>query len=291
MADMSARADIAVIGGSGLYQMEGLQDVEQVDMETPFGRPSDSITIGTLEGVRVAFLPRHGRGHRLLPSEVPSRANIFALKLLGASQIIAASAVGSLREDLRPMDMVVPDQLFDRTKIRSSTFFGEGLVAHVSFAQPFCPGVRAVLTEAAGAVVQRTHPGGTYICIEGPAFSTYAESVTYRRLEFDIIGMTAVPEAKLAREAGICYAVLAQVTDYDCWHPDHESVTSDLVMANVARNVSNAKHILRRAIPALDRVADCTCRHALDGAVATSPDAMDPATRDRLAPLFNHPGR
>ena len=187
--------------------------------------------------MRVAFLPRHGRGHRLLPSEVPSRANFFALKLLGVRQAISASAVGSLREHLQPMDMVVPDQLFDRTKGRPSTFFGGGIVAHVSLAEPFCPQIRDALFDASSSYVSRTHRGGTYVCMEGPAFSTKAESNAYRQLGFDIIGMTALPEAKLAREAGICYAVLAQVTDYDCWHPEHDSVTSDMAMANVARNI------------------------------------------------------
>lgn len=282
-----AQAEIGVIGGSGLYQMEGLDNVEQVDVDTPFGKPSETITIGTLEGVRVAFLPRHGAGHRLLPSEVPSRANLFALKLLGVRQVISASAVGSLQEDRRPMDMVVPDQLFDRTKARPSTFFGDGIVAHVSMAEPFCPQVRESLHDASASVVSRTHSGGTYVCMEGPAFSTYAESVVYQRLGFDIIGMTALPEAKLAREAGLCYAVLAQVTDYDCWHESHEVVTNDMVIANVMRNAANAKQILRRVVPQLQSMVDCRCHHALEGAIATSADAMDPETRRRLAPILN----
>jgi 5'-methylthioadenosine phosphorylase len=280
------RADVGIIGGSGLYQIEGLENVEQVDVETPFGKPSDSFLLGTLEGIRVAFLPRHARGHTLLPSELPSRANFFGFRLLGVRQVISASAVGSLREELRPMDMVVPDQLFDRTKDRPTTFFGQGIVAHVSFAEPFCPQLRDALHQASSSVVSRTHSGGTYVCMEGPAFSTYAESVQYRQMGAHIIGMTALPEAKLAREAGICYAVLAQVTDYDCWHPDHDSVTSDMVMANVAANSSNAKAILRRVIPAVASIADCACRHALEGAIATSPEAIGPEARRRLAPIL-----
>jgi len=283
---MNARAEIGIIGGSGLYSMEGLEDIEEVRVETPFGDPSDVLIVGTLEGVRVAFLPRHGRGHRLLPSELPARANIFALKFLGVQQVISASAVGSLRGHLEPMDMVVPDQLYDRTRQRPSTFFGDGIVAHVSMAEPFCARVSSALHIASSGVVTRSHRGGTYVCIEGPAFSTYAESVVYRQLGFDIIGMTALPEAKLAREASICYAVLAQVTDYDCWHTGHDSVTSDMVMANVARNAVNAKAILRAVIPALRDATDCSCRHALEGAIATSPEAMNPATRERLRPLL-----
>jgi 5'-methylthioadenosine phosphorylase len=280
------QADVGIIGGSGLYQIEGLENIEQVDVETPFGKPSDSFLLGKLDGIRVAFLPRHARGHRLLPSELPSRANFFAFRLLGVRQVISASAVGSLRDELRPMDMVVPDQLFDRTKDRPSTFFGQGIVAHVSFAEPFCPQLRSALHEASSSVVPRTHSGGTYVCMEGPAFSTYAESVQYRQMGAHIIGMTALPEAKLAREAGICYAVLAQVTDYDCWHPDHDSVTSDMVMANVAANSSNAKAILLRVIPAVAPIADCSCRQALEGAIATSPEAIDPEARRRLAPIL-----
>lgn len=270
--------------------MEGLEHLEQVDLDTPFGRPSDAITIGTLEGARVAFLPRHGRGHRLLPSEVPARANMYAFKVLGVRQVISASAVGSLREDYAPMDMVVPDQIFDRTKNRPSTFFGDGIVAHVAFAQPFCAHLSEALRAASQAVVERTHFGGTYVCIEGPAFSTYAESMIYRRLGFDIIGMTALPEAKLAREAEMCYGLLAQVTDYDCWHQSHETVTSDMVMANVARNVANAKSIIRGLIPRLDPEADCPCHHALEGAITTSSDAISEEARKRLEPfkVFGH---
>lgn len=283
---MMTSADIGVIGGSGLYAMDGLEGVERIEIDTPFGAPSDALTVGTLEGARVAFLPRHGIGHRLLPSEVPSRANMFALRLLGVRQVISVSAVGSLKEELRPMDMVIPDQLYDRTKGRPSTFFGNGIVAHIAMAEPFCSRLAAALGRSSSTVVERTHSGGIYVCIEGPAFSTYAESVTYRHLGFDIIGMTALPEAKLAREAGMCYAVLAQVTDYDCWHPGHDDVTSDMVMANVARNSANSRTILRGVLPDLREVQDCRCHHALEGAIATAPDSVDPETRRRLGPIL-----
>ena len=280
------QADIGIIGGSGLYDFDGLEVVEDVELDTPFGRPSDNIRVGTLDGTRIAFVPRHGRGHRLLPSEVPSRANVFALKLLGVRRIVSASAVGSLREDFRPMDMVVPDDLFDRTKDRPSTFFGNGIVAHISFGHPFCSEVRSALGDASSTVVERTHDRGTYVCMEGPAFSTRAESEVYRHLGFDIIGMTALPEAKLAREAGLCYGVLAQVTDYDSWYEGHEAVTNDMVMQNVARNVANAKAILRCALPRLAAERHCRCGNALDDALATARESMDQETRRRLAPLF-----
>jgi 5'-methylthioadenosine phosphorylase len=284
---MVDRAELGIIGGSGLSGLTGLAEVEAVDVDTPFGRTSDALTVGTLSGTRVAFLPRHGRGHRLLPSEVPSRANVFALKLLGVRRIISVSAVGSLKEEMAPLDMVVPDQLFDRTKGRPSTFFGNGIVAHIAFAHPFCARLRESLRLASSSVVSRTHRGGTYVCMEGPAFSTYAESMFHRQAGFAVVGMTAVPEAKLAREAGICYAILAQVTDYDCWHPEHDAVTSDMVMANVAANAANARAILERSIPLVRDLGECACHHALDGAVATSSDAIEPETRRRLAPLFD----
>ena len=281
-----AQADIGIIGGSGLYDLDGLEDAAEVEIDTPFGKPSDALRLGSLNGIRIAFLPRHGKGHRLLPSELPARANLFALKLLGVRRVVAASAVGSLRQDFQPMDMVVPDNLFDRTKSRPSTFFGDGVVAHISFGQPFCPEVRAALVESSAAVIPRTHDTGTYVCIEGPAFSTRAESEVYRTLGFDIVGMTALPEAKLAREAGLCYGVLAQVTDYDSWYEGHEAVTNDMVMQNVARNASNAKAILQRALPALAADRRCRCAHALKDAIATTREAMDPATAHRLAPLM-----
>lgn len=284
------QADIGIVGGSGLYDLEGLQITDEVSLDTPFGKPSDTIRLGTLDGVRIAFLPRHGRGHRLLPSELPARANMVALKMLGVRRVVSASAVGSLREDFRPMDMVVPADLFDRTKSRPSTFFGDGIVAHISFGRPFCPEVQDALEQASRSVVSRTHAGGTYVCIEGPAFSTRAESEVYRKLGFDIIGMTALPEAKLAREAGLCYAILAQVTDYDSWYEGHEAVTNDMVMQNIAKNATNAKDILRAALPALSSAPYCGCAHALDDAVATARSAMDPATLARLAPLMPKTG-
>jgi 5'-methylthioadenosine phosphorylase len=288
MSKTQPAADVAVIGGSGLSQIEGLTNVEQLEMETPFGRPSDAIMLGNLGDVRVAFLPRHGRGHRLLPSEIPFQANIFALKLLHVREVIAVSAVGSLQEDLQPMDMVIPDQLFDRTKGRPSTFFGRGVVAHVSLAHPFCPRVSHLLYGASARAVPRSHLGGTYVCMEGPAFSTLAESQTYKSLGFSVIGMTALPEAKLAREAGLCYAVLAQVTDYDCWHPSHAAVTSDMVMANVAANAERSKAILLESIPLLaGDDSGCSCRHALKGAIATSKEAIEPEALSRLAPLLD----
>ena len=279
-------ADVGIIGGSGLYQIDGLQDVEQSEVETPYGMPSDAVTVGTLEGVRVAFLPRHGRGHRLLPSEIPYRANVYALKTLGVRRLLSVSAVGSLREEYRPMDMALPDQLYDRTKCRGSTFFGDGIVGHIAFADPFCARLRSAVRAASESVVPRTHDGGTYVCIEGPAFSTRAESETYRRLGFDIIGMTALPEAKLAREAGICYAILAQVTDYDCWHPEHDSVTSDMVMANVAANVANAKEIVRLSLKELRGSTDCECASGSESAVATAQAYIAPEAWERLTPLW-----
>jgi 5'-methylthioadenosine phosphorylase len=286
--DIMAQADIGIIGGSGLYDLEGLEETDEVVVDTPFGQPSDAFRLGTLNGIRIAFLPRHGRGHRLLPSELPARANIFALKLLGVRRVISASAVGSLRADFEPMDMVVPDDLYDRTKGRPSTFFGDGVVAHISFGRPFCAEVRDALVVSSTAVVSRTHGSGTYVCIEGPAFSTRAESEVYRNLGFDLIGMTALPEAKLAREAGLCYGVLAQVTDYDSWYEGHEAVTNDMVMQNVARNALNAKAILQRVLPALGAERHCGCAHALDDAMATAREAMDPVTLERLAPLLRH---
>ncbi|HZS93568.1 MAG TPA: S-methyl-5'-thioadenosine phosphorylase [Chloroflexota bacterium] len=286
-----AQADVGIIGGSGLYQMDALRDVGEIELDTPFGRPSDTVTLGTLDGVRVAFLPRHGRGHRLLPSEIPYRANVYAMKALGVSNLISISAVGSLREDYRPMDMVLPDQLYDRTKNRESTFFGGGIVAHVSFAEPFCSRLRSVVAEASRQVVARTHDAGTYVCMEGPAFSTRAESDTYRRLGFDIIGMTALPEAKLAREAGMCYAVLGQVTDYDCWHPDHAGVTGEMVMANVARNVANAKKILRLALPSLASARECGCAGDVDSAIATDRRLIAPDLLKKLDIIASRPRR
>src|SRR5918997_2111607 len=245
-----ATAKIGIIGGSGLYQMPELKDIEEVKVETPFGSPSDAFIVGTLEGVRVAFLPRHGRGHLFTPSELPFRANIYAMKLLGVERILSASAVGSLQEQYAPLDMVIPAQFFDRTlaRARESTFFGEGIVVHVTFAHPVCDDLGGVLEESCGAADVRAHRGGTYICMEGPAFSTKAESHVYRSWGMDVIGMTNLQEAKLAREAEIAYATLALVTDYDCWHEGHDAVTVEAVVEYLNKNVRNAQVIMREAV-------------------------------------------
>ncbi|MEO1131216.1 MAG: S-methyl-5'-thioadenosine phosphorylase [Cyanobacteria bacterium J06639_1] len=242
---------IGVIGGSGLYKMSDLTDIEEVQIETPFGMPSDAIAIGSLAGARVAFLARHGRTHSLLPTEVPFRANVYALKTLGVKYILSASAVGSLQAQFKPLDMVIPHQFIDRTKNRPSTFFGDGIVAHIAFADPICLALADVLTDAAKSLNLAdiaVHPGGTYVCMEGPAFSTKAESELYRSWNASIIGMTNLTEAKLAREAEIAYATLALVTDYDCWHPDHDAVTVEMVIGNLHRNAANAQQVIREAI-------------------------------------------
>src|SRR5881397_2228845 len=259
VVDKSVRA--AVIGGSGFYQMDGLSDVEDVRIDTPFGLPSDNLVIGTLAGERVAFLPRHGVGHRILPSEIPARANIHALKQLGVEFILSVSAVGSLREDIEPLHMVVPDQLIDRTRGRASTFFGEGIVAHIAFADPFCPELRTLLAEATHEAGATVHRGGTLVVIEGPAFSTRAESNLYRSWGADIIGMTALPEAKLAREAEICYAILACSTDYDCWKTDLEEVAIEEVLAVLNANVAMAKKVVHDVAPQLPPDPQCRCRN------------------------------
>jgi 5'-methylthioadenosine phosphorylase len=282
-------ASIGVIGGSGLYQMEGLEDVRTTTLTTPFGAPSDALTIGTLDGVRVAFLPRHGRGHRLTPTEVPSRANIYAMKSLGVTTIISISAVGSLRKDYAPLDLVIPDQLFDRTRTRANSFFEGGLVAHVSFADPFCPALSGLLYDAATQLGDVTvHPGGTYVCIEGPLFSTKAESRIYRQWGCDIIGMTALPEAKLAREAEIHYATIAAVTDYDVWHESEQPVTVEIVVANLGRNIANARRILRTVVPRIAEASaafTCGCASALANAIQTEHAAISAPVRERYALL------
>ena len=282
MADVK----IAVIGGSGVYQMEGLTDIEEVHVKTPFGDPSDSIILGTLEGQRVAFLPRHGRGHRIMPSELPARANIFALKTLGVERIISMSACGSLKQELAPLDIVIPDQVFDRTKTRPSTFFGNGLVVHISFADPFCPDLSELLFQAAKASGARAHKGGTFLVIEGPAFSTKAESHFYRQWGADIIGMTALPEAKLAREAEICYATVAMVTDYDVWHPDHDSVTVELVVKNLLQNAEAGKQLVRRAVESVPARRPGACGSALKDAIITARDRIPEQIKRDLAPLI-----
>lgn len=281
-------AMIGVIGGSGVYQMEGLTEVKEVNVKTPFGDPSDSIVVGTLAGRRVAFLPRHGRGHRIMPAEIPVAANIYALKSLGVQRIISLSACGSLREDYSPLDIVIPDQLFDRTKNRPTTLFGNGLVAHISFADPFCPELSQVLAAAAEKADARVHKGGNFIVIDGPQFSTKAESETYRQWKMDIIGMTALPEAKFAREAEICYATVAMVTDYDVWHPSHGSVTVEMVVENLLKNAEMGKRIVRYAtgeIPT-DRLR-CDCPHALKDALITAHDRIPRQSRKKLALLLD----
>ena len=281
-----AEARIGVIGGSGLYQIEGLRDVQEIAAKTPFGPPSDSLMVGTLEGERVAFLPRHGRGHRLLPPEIPAKANIYALKALGVELIVSVSAVGSLKEELRPLDLVIPDQLLDRTRGRSSTFFGGGVVAHVGFADPLCGVLSGVLYDAAHTTGSTVHRGGTYVAIEGPAFSTRAESHLYRSWGASVIGMTALPEAKLAREAEICYATLACVTDYDCWHPEHESVSVEMVVANLQRNVARAQEVLRQVVPSIPRERRCPCATALASAIVTAPERIPGQARKDLGLLI-----
>jgi 5'-methylthioadenosine phosphorylase len=286
-------AQIGIIGGSGLYQMPELKDIEEVQVETPFGNPSDAFIIGTLEGVRVAFLPRHGRGHRFTPSNLPFRANIYAMKLLGVSSILSASAVGSLQERYAPLDMVIPDQFFDRTRARAheSTFFGEGIVAHITFAHPVCDELGDVLQAACGVADVRTHRGGTYLCMEGPAFSTKAESNVYRSWGMDIIGMTNLQEAKLAREAEICYATLALVTDYDCWHEAHDAVSVGTVIEYLNKNVRNAQVIMREAVRQLnDKPRSCTCGSALKNAIFTAPDIWPEATKKKLEAIIGKYG-
>jgi 5'-methylthioadenosine phosphorylase len=273
-------ASVGVIGGSGFYEL--LENAREVAIDTPFGQPSDSYFLGEIGGVSVAFLPRHARGHRILPGEVNYRANIWGMKALGVHYVLSASAVGSLREELKPLDVVVPDQLFDRTKARPSTFFGEGVVVHMGFADPFCPYTSELIVEAGREVGATVHEGGTYVCIEGPQFSTRAESNVYRQLGFDIIGMTNLQEAKLAREAELCYATMAMVTDYDVWYEGEEDVTLEQVLANVQRNVATAQAIVRRAVGALDQHRDCGCRHAVEFAINTPAELIPPATKQKL---------
>ena len=274
---------IGIIGGSGFYQKEGLSEVENIEIDTPFGKPSSSLTVGTVEGQRVAFLPRHGDGHLLLPSEINVRANIYALKSIGVKWLISVSAVGSLKEEIEPRHFVIPNQLYDHTKNRTSTFFGEGMVAHVSFAQPFCPILSDLLYENAVKVEACTHLGGTYICMEGPAFSTLAESRLYRQFGFDVIGMTAGPEAKLAREAELSYAILACSTDYDCWPPDHDTVTTEMIIENLVANVEKAKQIVKLTIPSIPKGnEDSPAYRALEKSIATNPEIIPDRIKEKL---------
>ncbi len=277
---------IGIIGGSGLYDMPELTDREERVVETPFGAPSGPYVLATLRGRRVVFLPRHGDGHRHSPSELNYRANIFGFKLLGVEWILSASAVGSLREDFKPLDLVVPDQFFDRTMGRISTFFGDGIVAHVGFAHPFCGPLSGIMTAAARHVGASVHEGGTYVCMEGPQFSTKAESEFYRAQGFDIIGMTNLQEAKLAREAEICYSTLALVTDYDCWHPEHDSVTVDMIVANLRQNAKTAQQVIARAVESLPIERTCECARALATALITRPSAMPADRKAVLQPLI-----
>jgi 5'-methylthioadenosine phosphorylase len=277
---------LGIIGGSGLYGMAGLTRTKEIRTTTPFGRPSDAYLVGSLGGRRVVFLARHGRGHRILPSELNFRANIYGFKKLGVERIISVSAVGSLKEELKPTDFAIPDQFYDRTRGRISTFFGGGIVAHVGFSDPVCPVLAGVLAEACRQAGVTVHSRGTYVCMEGPMFSTKAESHTYRKLGFDIIGMTNLQEAKLAREAEICYATVAMVTDYDCWHPDHDAVTGHQVMEYLARNIENVQKVIRGAVPSVPDGRDCKCGSALAHAIITEPKKIPAATKKKLAPII-----
>jgi 5'-methylthioadenosine phosphorylase len=280
-----AQAQIGIIGGSGLYKLPGIEQMRQVRVATPFGKPSDAYFLGKFERWTVAFLARHGQGHVISPSELNFRANIYGFKKLGVERIISVSAVGSLREEYRPMDMALPTQFFDRTRLRISTFFGEGLVVHISFDTPVCPGLVEVLEQACAEQGVRCHNGGTYVCMEGPAFSTKAESNLYRAWGMDVIGMTSLQEAKLAREAEICYATLAMVTDYDCWHPEHEAVTVKQVLGYLSRNVENSQKILLQALRSLPADRKCRCGSALAHAILTDRKKIPPKTRKKLALL------
>ena len=282
----NTQAEIGIIGGSGLYSMNGLTKTREVTVKTPFGKPSDAVVLGMLEGKRVAFLARHGRGHRILPSEINFRANVYAMKLLGVERIISVSAVGSLMEDLQPGEFLVPDQFVDRTKNRVSTFFGEGLVAHVGFDKPTCGQVSGVLADASVHCGVMVHRRGTYVCIEGPQFSTLAEANMHRQLRFEVIGMTNVTEAKLAREAEICYATIAMITDFDCWHPEHESVTASQIIATLVQNAENAQKDLREAVRAMPEGRSCKCGAALKHALVTDLKLVPKATKKKLEAII-----
>lgn len=281
-----AEAKVGIIGGTGLYQLESMTKLKEVRLTTPFGDPSDAIILGDVEGVSVAFLPRHGIGHRISPTELPARANIYALKSLGVEWIISVATVGSLKEKIEPLDIVIPDQLIDRTRNRTHTFFGNGIVGHVAFADPFCPVLSNILYESAHKSGVRVHDGGTCIVMEGPQFSTKAESELYRSWAADIIFMTGLPEARLAREAEICYATLAIVTDYDCWKETFETVSAEMVVSNLNRSIETAKKILRDAIPRLPQTRDCICTSALENAIITSPELIPEQVKKELAPLI-----
>ncbi len=275
-------ARIGVIGGTGLYNIEGMTDIQEVNLDTPFGKPSDDITVGRLGGVGIAFIPRHGRGHTLLPSEVPSCANMYAFKMLGVESVIAINSCGSFKEDIKPGDLVIPDQVIDRTRGRISTFFGNGIVAHMGFSQPFCPHLSDLIYNAARDAGATVHKGGTFIAMEGPAFSTKAESLMYQSWGADIVGMTVLPEAKLAREAELCYASIALVTDYDCWMERTEPVTVDVILSCMRNNVEMAKKIIKLAVGRIAAKRSCECATALSGAIVTAPDKIPPETKEKL---------
>lgn len=280
-------AKIAVIGGTGLYDIEGLTDVKEVKVETPFGPPSDVIVTGKLEGISVAFLPRHGRGHRISPTELPSRANIYALKKLGVEHIIGINSVGSLKKEIDRGHLVIPDQLIDRTSQRVNTFFSEGIVAHVSFAEPFCPVLSQIIYECACEVGANAHKGGTYVVMEGPAFSTRAESNLHRSWGASVIGMTALPEAKLAREAEICYAIIACATDYDCWHEEEDAVCVNDILKTLKANTEISKKIVKLAVSRIAQKRECGCESALNGAIMTPFDIVPKAQKEKLGLLIN----
>jgi 5'-methylthioadenosine phosphorylase len=281
------QARVGILGGTGLYQIEGLTNVQEITLDTPFGQPSDSYLLGELEGTRVVFLSRHGQGHRLLPAEVNYRANIFGFKLLGVEKIISVNSVGSLKEEIKPRDIVLADQFIDRTR-RPNTFFGQGLVAHISLAHPVCPVLSRHVYEVARGLGLRVWPAGTYVCIEGPAFSTKAESRVYRQWGAEVIGMTAATEAKLAREAEMCYVTMNLVTDYDVWKEGEETVSVELVLSNLQANITNAKAIIKKAVASLSRVENvpCSCQEALKNALVTAPEARNPETVEKLKPLI-----
>lgn len=280
------RAEIGIIGGSGLYAMPGFDAEDEVRLTTPFGEPSDVFVVGRLEGKSVAFLARHGRGHRIMPSELNFRANIFGMKMLGVSRILSLSAVGSLKEEHAPLDFVIPDQFFDRTRARASTFFGNGIVAHISFSDPICPELASAVHDSALDAGINSKRGGTYLCMEGPAFSTRAESNVYRSWGMDVIGMTNLQEAKLAREAEICYVTIAMVTDYDCWHEEHGAVTVDQILSNLKRNAENACKLVRHAVRSLPEARTCKCGSALKHAIITDPAVIPKGIKEKLGPLI-----
>ena len=283
-----SQSRVAIIGGSGLYTLQSLTDVEEHNIDTPYGAPSDSIVTGLVEQTLVAFLPRHGKLHTISPSEIPTKANIYALKSLGVSRIISVSAVGSMRSNIKPLDLIIPNQLIDRTKMRSDTFFEQGIVAHIAFAEPFCPLLATLMANAIASLELKLHNGGTYIVIEGPAFSTKAESLLYQSWGASIIGMTALPEARLAREAEMCYSTLACATDYDCWLETEAPVTAETVLANVNKNTSNVKNLLEILLPQIPRLEKgCSCQNALSNSIITPLDQIDPKVISTLGPIIS----